>query len=62
VEKLWKSGQLARCKFGFSLRIWHFAQDFVNRAFAAGKTFYFICIQQFKGMGRSRQSGFARVI
>jgi hypothetical protein len=30
VEKLWKSTLFFKRKFGHSLRIWHFAQDFVN--------------------------------
>ena len=30
VEMLWKSGRFSERKFGFSLRIWQFAQDFVK--------------------------------
>jgi len=39
VEKLWKNRRLLGCKFGFSLRIWHFAQNFVNSP-TAGELFF----------------------
>ena len=41
VEMLWKSGPVSTCKFGFLLRIWRFAQDFV-KALAAARMFFYI--------------------
>jgi hypothetical protein len=60
VEKLWKSGEFIECKFGDLLRIWHFAQDFVNRPAAGRKIFYLIYFQLFISLGRSALIGSAR--
>jgi len=47
VEKLWKNSRFVKCKFGDLLRIWHFAQDLVNRPAAGRKIFYLIYYQLF---------------
>jgi hypothetical protein len=47
VEKLWKSSLFSTCKFGFLLRIWHFAQDFVKVRMSSGKNSYAIDIKIF---------------
>jgi hypothetical protein len=42
VEMLWKNHLFPACKFGFLLRIWRFAQDFVKGQAAAPELFYLI--------------------
>jgi hypothetical protein len=62
VEKLWKNRRLFECKFGYSLRIWHFAQNFVNSPTAGEGIFYLIEIQSISRSSRSALIGFAREI
>jgi hypothetical protein len=62
VKKLWKSSWFVECKFGDLLRIWHFAQDFVNRLLAAEKGFYLIYIQLDSRLSRLTAAGVAREI
>ena len=62
VEKLWKSTRFLKRKFGDLLRIWHFAQDFVNRPAAGRKIFYLIYFQLFISLARSALIGFAREV
>jgi hypothetical protein len=45
VEMLWKNRHSLECKFGFSLRIWRFAQNLVNRPAAAEEIFNLIYYQ-----------------
>jgi len=52
VEMLWKNRLLSTCKFGFLLRIWHFAQDFVNLQAAAVEILYVIDNKIIIGVGR----------
>jgi hypothetical protein len=53
VEMLWKNRHSLECKFGFSLRIWRFAQNLVSRSKAAQKILYFIYIQSVRVPFRS---------
>jgi hypothetical protein len=60
VEKLWKNRHSLQCKFGFSLRIWHFAQNLVSRPKTAEKIFYLMYIQSVRLTSRSALIGFER--
>jgi hypothetical protein len=52
VEMLWKNGRFCQCKFGFSLRIWRFAQNLVSRPKTAEKILYLMYNQSFRNMPR----------
>jgi hypothetical protein len=60
VEKLWKSGRLFGCKFGFSIRIWRFAQNLVSPAAAVEKDLYLIDMKSISHSARLTSSGSAR--